>query len=477
MKNKIDKISVVSPYKTIKTRNLITEILAEGTPKKGLIMFNNKMLAIRRWNLQGITIRSSFVITDLNSLKHLDDFVDKHIDTTSKLAHAAINLLKTLFNISIEFKIQDAWGTPQKNNTWSGMIGDLQRKEVEIGGSPVFFQKSRLDIIEYFGFMTPTRIAFILISPPLSHSSNIFTLPFAQTVWFSCFGLFTLGCFLLFFSINKEFTQEYLENSNEPKKKITLSDIVVYNVGAICQQGTAAETQHPSSRIITLFIYLAYMFLYISYSASIVAILQSSDKSIQTLSDLFNSYLEVGADNVSYSQYYFKSANDTFRKKFYKVKMASKKNSNFMSPEVGVEKIRHGYFAFQTEVPVGYQLIQKTFNENEKCGLQESKAFFEVGEPGLVMKKHSPYNELFRIGTLKLVERGFKTRYTKKYYVSKPICGSKSSRFFSIALVDCHQAFLTLVWGMITAVTIFFFEILYDKFKRHQNKKKKKTKK
>lgn len=37
------------------------------------------------------------------------------------------------------------------------MIGDLQRKEVEIGGSPVFFQKSRLDVIEYFGFMTPTR--------------------------------------------------------------------------------------------------------------------------------------------------------------------------------------------------------------------------------------------------------------------------------------------------------------------------------
>ena len=62
IKNKIDKISVVSPYKTIKTRNLITEILAEGTPKKGLIMFNNKMLAVRRWNLQGITIRSSFVV-------------------------------------------------------------------------------------------------------------------------------------------------------------------------------------------------------------------------------------------------------------------------------------------------------------------------------------------------------------------------------------------------------------------------------
>lgn len=47
------------------------------------------------------------------------------------------------------------------------------------------------------------------------------------------------------------------------------------------------------------------MFLYVSYSACIVALLQSSDKSIKTLRDLLESPLEVGADDVDYSRNYF----------------------------------------------------------------------------------------------------------------------------------------------------------------------------
>ena len=46
---------------------------------------------------------------------------------------------------------------------------------------------------------------------------------------------------------------------------------------------------------------LAIMFLYISYSASIVALLQSKSHSINTLKDIYESGIEIGVENISYN--------------------------------------------------------------------------------------------------------------------------------------------------------------------------------
>lgn len=58
-------------------------------------------------------------------------------------------------------------------------------------------------------------------------------------------------------------------------------------------------------RLVMFLVFLAFLFLYTSYSASIVALLQSSSNNIRTLSDLLNSKLELGVDDVPYNRYYF----------------------------------------------------------------------------------------------------------------------------------------------------------------------------
>jgi hypothetical protein len=45
----------------------------------------------------------------------------------------------------------------------------------------------------------------------------------------------------------------------------------------------------------------------------------------------------------------------------------------------GVEKIREGLFAFHMELGVGYKIIGQTFQEDEKCGLQEIQ-YLQVGK-------------------------------------------------------------------------------------------------
>lgn len=53
-------------------------------------------------------------------------------------------------------------------------------------------------------------------------------------------------------------------------------------------------------------LFMALMFLFTSFSANIVALLQSSSNSIQTLEDLLNSKLEFGVQNETYNRHYFR---------------------------------------------------------------------------------------------------------------------------------------------------------------------------
>lgn len=75
--------------------------------------------------------------------------------------------------------------------------------------------------------------------------------------------------------------------------------------GATCQQGTHWVPHCTAARIIMAVAFLILMFLYTSYSANIVALLQSPSTRIKTLQDLYDSRLEIGVDDTVFNRYYF----------------------------------------------------------------------------------------------------------------------------------------------------------------------------
>lgn len=68
-----------------------------------------------------------------------------------------------------------------------------------------------------------------------------------------------------------------------------------------------------------------------------------------------------------------------------------------MSMEEGVRRVRNGLFAFHAESGSAYKLVQETFQEDEKCGLEEID-YLDVLYPLLAIQKHSPYLEIVRAG-------------------------------------------------------------------------------
>lgn len=73
------------------------------------------------------------------------------------------------------------------------------------------------------------------------------------------------------------------------------------------------------------------------------------------------------------------------------------RKSTWMSLEEGVNRIKTELFAFHAEVGAVYQLMQDTYQEEEKCGLTEID-FLNVLSPLLVTQIQSPYLEIIKNG-------------------------------------------------------------------------------
>lgn len=128
-----------------------------------------------------------------------------------------------------------------------------------------------------------------------------------------------------------------------------------------------------------------------------MALLQSTTKSIRTISDLQNPSIEVGVDNTSYNRHYFKIETETTRKHLYDTKVAPMNGPNaFMNRSYGISRVRDGMFAFYVETSIGYGEMERTFFENEKCGLVEIE-FMGYTDTWSVIQKHSPYKEILKV--------------------------------------------------------------------------------
>jgi ionotropic glutamate receptor len=229
-------------------------------------------------------------------------------------------------NASKEIIIQKTWG--YKNQTtglYSGMAGDLQTGVANLGGklleylwtlsnrvasgTPLFFTTDRIDIIDYIAATTPTYMKFIFKAPPLTYVTNVFTLPFAASVWHYCFVMVAVVVIFVYLVVLWEWKEVKFRKTISGKRGDTLRpnifDVIMMEIGAITQQGSDVEPQSIAGRIIFIFTLTTLMFLYTSYSANIVALLQSTTDSIKTLDDLLHSRIKLGVEDIVYAHYYF----------------------------------------------------------------------------------------------------------------------------------------------------------------------------
>lgn len=129
-------------------------------------------------------------------------FSEIQVDPLSKVNYILTEFLMSYLNATAEYSIVSTWGyKDDQTNRWSGMVGELIRNEAELGASPLFMTIDRIPIIQYIASPTPTGSRFILRSPKLSYTDNVFLLPFDTLVWICLIVLVIITTMFLFTSI------------------------------------------------------------------------------------------------------------------------------------------------------------------------------------------------------------------------------------------------------------------------------------
>ncbi|XP_069698811.1 uncharacterized protein [Periplaneta americana] len=461
---------LVETYKHAPHLKLVKAVVGEWSRDCGMLARASLVRFTRRVNMQGTLLRAGMVVTTNDSLLHLRDTVNRHIDTIQKVNYNLFYIVADMINASVDMKVLDTWGY-NVNGSWDGLVGYLERGEVDIGASPLFVTKSRLLVLTYTFAATPAKFAFLFRQPPLSFVNNVFALPFSGSVWLASMALMVVMCVTLRFALRWEYCQRafYPFNPDDPLSKyqrtVTWSDMMLLCAGSISEQGIEHEARAISGRIITILLLVAIIFLYTSYSACIVALLQSSTSSIRSLHDLVQSGLSLGAHDIIYNRYYFQEVNDPdpVRRAVCAKLTPQGGPDHFMTLEEGVGRVRKGQFAFHMELGMGYKIIWDTFLEAEKCNLQSIVYLIEIPYPHIAMSKKTPYKEVVRVSYRKLHEVGLQVRENLRFYHGKPKCENSGSNFMSVGIVDFYPALLVVTYGVLLSITVLMLEIFVHK--------------
>lgn len=270
---------------------------------------------------------------------------------------------------------------------------------------------------------------------------------------------------------------------------ITLFDVVSFVFGAACQQGTHLFIPSLSGRFVLITTFVATLALFTSYSASIVALLQSPSESIHTLDDLLASRLTLAVKDSNSTRRIISSENKTVLRRVYNEKIQPMGTNAWITDGyIGIERVRTELFAFLIDAPSAYNAISHTYTELEKCRLSEIKVFPSPMNT-ITVARNSGYKQLikqrfvgpppFFVATFILIvissidlyafansprllwmrEVGLIYRTRAKWLAKKPVCEGDGRDFTIVGLREIYPLIYVYLFGAIISMLIFCVEI------------------
>ncbi|VVC30079.1 Ionotropic glutamate receptor [Cinara cedri] len=428
-----------------------------------LEVLDNNSVSLRS-DLRGITLKATTVISEPKMFKGFYPFAETDLDIFAHMHNDMNIVLQDQLNFRMNLMIVDSFGWDLGNGSFSGLTGQLQRDECDFGGIGSFIRADRMTVIDYTVGTFYREPSALFKQPPLSSVRNICVLPFKFEVWMAM--LITLVGFTVLIIFLAWMTQRFEKNGDEA---LTILDSVIIVHGAICQQGYTMNLNTISIRVAIFVLFLTAVFLFTSYSASIVALLQSPSDSIKTVRDLVESSMTFTAQISPYGQVYFDETDDPYLRKLYNKKMKHQGTQKFTLASEGIAKIRTEFHGFM--VVSAYKLISRLWREEEKCGFSEIQ-LFKLPILALAVIKKSGYKDIFKQKLMHQEEVGIKNRIIRRWIPPKPMCDSsnRANQFVSVSIKEIYPMLQIYGFGLCVSIVVLFLEIGYETYTRYRAK-------
>lgn len=188
-----------------------------------------------------------------------------------------------------------------------GAVGDLSNGLTVISTAPMFALETRRRILEIIHPLGNFKTMFTFQTPKEDDlSGSAFYKPFSLTLWL---GL--ISAILIMGILIRKTTQ--MEIGINPDKEgyrfiPSFSLTTLATLGMVCQQGVSLALKWNTTRILQVSIFVSAFVLYNYYTSLVVSSLITFPKHtrINSLKALKDSSLKLGAQNISYFNYYMK---------------------------------------------------------------------------------------------------------------------------------------------------------------------------
>ncbi|KAK6625171.1 hypothetical protein RUM43_005462 [Polyplax serrata] len=371
-------------------------------------------------NFQGIWMRTGTTVFQPKIFTTLEDLTKRETDIWSKISYEHVRLLAQDLNFSMVIRFFNDYGW-SSNGSFTHLMGSLQRKESLLGGSAGLLRMDRLQGIWVSMLILIILVVLVLrVRPVISRRSDL------------------------------------LSDSRDSD----FSEIAVYILGAICQQGFSQTPKTISYRIVVFFLLVISVVLFSLYSACIVALLQSSSTAISSIKDMTESNFEVGIQaHFPFFDVLMKEATHPVLKRYYSKKIQHKRGKTHFDLREGIEKMRTDLFAFEVELNAGYSLISQTYQDKEKCGV---RIIDLMPKPYICMPiaKKSSYKKIFRKRYIWQEEIGLFDRSWNRWMSQKPKCEVNNIGFLSVGSTEFHPVLSIFLYGVCASLAVFSFELL-----------------
>ncbi|XP_069104062.1 glutamate receptor ionotropic, delta-1-like isoform X1 [Argopecten irradians] len=413
-----------------------------------------------------------------------DPFVMKNGNNSYEgLCFDIFNEIATRFNFTYDvIEPPDGdWGLELDNGSWSGVVGMLQRKEIDLVVASLNVHSRREEVIDFtYPYFYDSTIILITKEDPMKTKWRTLIDPFDDTV------LLLIGCALAAISfllcVFERLSPYYCDEVNylEDKSLKSFQDSFWYLYGALLTQGGDRLPHSQTGRTLLSCWWLFCLVMMASYSGNLIAYLTvSKDKlPFNTVNEMIHKDdYKWGLIGGSYWVTIFKhSVLPEFKSVWQGIERFNESDPSVLStnPDVHIQKVLEGNYAYLGDKT---QIEIKMANEcTLRTGKEEVLPFqYAFGLPNL-----SPFTEMISREIIEIHESGLINIWKSRRWPRTNICGSESlTSAKAITLVDVQSAFYLIGIGLTLASIVMGMEnlrALYNRKRSAAREKKEKEK-
>ncbi|XP_060063877.1 uncharacterized protein LOC132544318 [Ylistrum balloti] len=364
------------------------------------------------------------------------------------------------FTYDVTEPADQQWGVLNANGTWTGLVGLLERSEVDIVAAPLSTQANREKVMDftYSYFIDYTTI---IMKKPDPYEKKWRTLidPFSEQLLLCV--LLSLPVMSLLLFLFERFSPYYTgDEEREGMSGLhTYQDAFWYMYGALLTQGGEHLPQSQTGRTLLSSWWLFCIIMMATYSGNLIAFLTvTKDKApFTTVAGMvqMDNYRWGTIGGSSWIDAFNETRVPDFMKVWDGMLRFNASDPSVLSPKSSVhfDKVLKGDYAY-----IGDK-TQMEIKMAEECSLLMADEVFMPLQYAFGFPNFSPYTKIFSDELLYVHESGLLHIWKTRRWPQRSFCASELVTVAkTITLVDVQSAFYLIGIGVCLAMLVFGLE-------------------